>query len=361
MTWRRYWTTTLMAAAAVLAVLYAGILAIDPFGTLGLTPWIDRQPMARDKRFAVPALARNERFDSAVIGSSTARLLRPEFLDRAFGASFVNLSLDGSLLAEHARALAFFLAHHPRPKVVIVGMDPGTWCQEERQPGPPQRALPDLLYDDSHWNELPHLMNWSVLRQTGEQVLYLAGLTGEKWGKDGYTLGPQGGRYDAERAQRLLYPLGRDVRLPNPIAPGGELPADRSAWRYGNLTGWGAGMLASIPRETLTVVMFPPAHVVALSPPGSPADLRLAECKRRIVRLAACHANAHVVDFAFDSEITRRDGHFWDSTHVTLEIAERVQALLVEAVRRRGSRDDLYRYLDPAEVATGRSACDRPS
>ncbi|MCK6451069.1 MAG: hypothetical protein L6R19_09485 [Alphaproteobacteria bacterium] len=357
MTWRRYWTTTIAAAAVGLGLIYAAILVVDPFETVGLTPWFDRQPMGRDKRFALPALARHQRFDSAVIGSSTARLLRPGFLDQAFGASFVNLSLDGSLLAEHVRALAFFLAHHPRPKAVIVGMDPGSWCQEERQPGPRPRALPDLLYDDNRWNELPHLMSWSVLRQAGEQALYLAGLTGQRWGRDGYTLGPQGGRYDPVRAERLLYPLGRDVRLPNPIAPGGALPADRAAWRYGNLAAWGEQMLGSIPSATLTIVMFPPAHVVALSPPGSPADLRLAECKRRIAQMAACRPNAHVVDFAFDSDITRHDHNFWDSTHVTLEVAERVQAYLVEAVRRRAGRDDLFRYVDPAD----RSACGRRS
>ena len=344
------------ALGCVLAV-YAAILLIDPYDTVPFSPRLDREPIARDKRFALPGLARKPQFDSAIVGSSTMRLLRPSYLNEAFGAAFVNLSLEGSLLAEQWRGLAFFLRHHPRPKAVILGLDPATWCQAQLLPAPQPRPMPDRLYDDNRWRALPYLLSLQALQNAGTQLFYLAGLAEQKWGKDGYTAWPQSDLYDSARAERLLYPHGRDAPPDNPIAPKGDLPPDRAQWRYDNLAAWYEAMLDAVPPETLTIAMVPPAHRVALSLPGTPGDLRLQECKRRIAAMTACRAGAHVVDFAFDSNITRHDRNFWDPTHVTLEVAERVQALLVEAVRRRQGRADLVRYVDPAAFRADDARC----
>lgn len=357
MTWRRLWIAAAATVAGGLALVALAVALIDPLGNIGLLPGIDRQPMSRDKRFSTPGLARQARFDSLIIGTSTVRLLRPSYLGPALDASFANLSLDGSLPAEHVRSLRYFLKHHPRPKVLIAGIDPGLWCVEDVQPEPRRRAMPDLLYDDNRWNDVPHMLNWQVLRLTGEQLLYLVGASDLKWGKDGYTPWPQTNRYDPARAEALIYPRGRGVELENPIVPREPLLPDRRQWRYDNHAAWLQPLLALPPAETLKILMIPPAHRVSLSPPGSPGDLRLAECKRRIAVIAACAGVAHLVDFAFESDITRHDRNFWDPTHVTIEVAERVQTLLVEAVKTRRSRNDLYRSIELPGPILDRAVC----
>ena len=65
-----------------------------------------------------------------------------------------------------------------------------------------------------------------------------------------------------------------------------------------------------------------------------------------VVAVDARQRNAHVLDFAFDSALTRVDSDYLDQTHVTIAAAERFQAALVEAVRERHSRTDYYHYVD---------------
>ncbi len=75
---------------------------VDPFDTLPLSPPAERWPVATDARFSFPALARAARFDSAVFGTSTSRLLRPAVLDPAFGARFANLAMNDATVYEQA-------------------------------------------------------------------------------------------------------------------------------------------------------------------------------------------------------------------------------------------------------------------
>ncbi|MDT8873146.1 hypothetical protein RAA17_23800 [Komagataeibacter rhaeticus] len=45
-----------------------------------------RIPVTSNARYTMPALARDPRFDSVVLGTSTSRLMQPALLDRALGA-----------------------------------------------------------------------------------------------------------------------------------------------------------------------------------------------------------------------------------------------------------------------------------
>lgn len=344
MTWRRHATLVGIGVLGTLLGVMAWIALVDPYQVIPFSPPLDREPIARDKRLALPGLARKPAFDSAIIGSSTTRLLRPSYLNSAFGVALANLSIDGSVPSDHARMLALFLAHHPAPKLVIVGVDYGLWCHEDRFPPAKPHKLIDRLYDDAAWLSLTQMLNWDQLTETGEQFAYVLGLVPQKWGKDGYTAWPPPERYNAARAHQLIYP---DPPIAvHPLDPRHALPADRAAWRYDTLTAWHAPMMASLPPQTLKIVLFPPAHRQAFPPAGSPAAERVAECKRRVAEVAARLPNAHVLDFAFDSALTRVDSDYLDQTHVTIAAAERFQAALVEAVQKRKSRPDYYAYVD---------------
>ena len=71
----------------VVAVLYAFVVLVDPWGSLPLDLPLDRVPVTSNQRFAYPMLARSDAFDSAMFGTSTTRLLRPAALNPAFGVA----------------------------------------------------------------------------------------------------------------------------------------------------------------------------------------------------------------------------------------------------------------------------------
>src|SRR5271157_307881 len=125
--WRRFFQAMLGTAFAGAALLYAFIAIVDPWDTLPLSPPMARAPVSTNARFSFPALARSDQFDSAVIGTSTSRLLRPAELNPAFGAHFVNLSMNAATAYEQTRILDVFARAHPQAKVVILGLDVA-WC-----------------------------------------------------------------------------------------------------------------------------------------------------------------------------------------------------------------------------------------
>ncbi len=102
-------------AGALVSLVYLFIALVDPWGGLPLSPALPRVPVTTSARFAFPMLARDARFDSAVIGSSTARLLRPDRLNPLFGARFVNLAFDAATTHEATRLLHVFLQSRPAP------------------------------------------------------------------------------------------------------------------------------------------------------------------------------------------------------------------------------------------------------
>ena len=77
-------------------MLYALVVAVDPWGSLPVSLPLPRVPISGNARFSFPALARSPAFDAAIFGTSTARLLQPAQLDPLFGARFVNLAMNSA-------------------------------------------------------------------------------------------------------------------------------------------------------------------------------------------------------------------------------------------------------------------------
>src|SRR5580658_6736238 len=149
--WRRFFWLTVATAAGLVGVIYAFVVLVDPWGSL---PWslpLDRVPVTSNQRFAYPALARSAKFDSAVFGDSTSRLLRPAELNPPFGARFANLAMNDATPYEISRLLLVFAAAHPSARVVMIGVD-SSWCVtgdsfEQLTP----RAFPEWMYRSNRW------------------------------------------------------------------------------------------------------------------------------------------------------------------------------------------------------------------
>src|ERR1700761_9237412 len=118
--WRRFFRLFAGTAAAAVAVLYAFVVLVDPWGSLPINLPVDRVPVTSNQRFAYPVLARSPTFDSAIFGTSTSRLLRPSRLNPAFGARFANLAMNDATPYEMSQLMTVFAQAHPAAKMVLL-------------------------------------------------------------------------------------------------------------------------------------------------------------------------------------------------------------------------------------------------
>jgi hypothetical protein len=346
--WNRYLKVLAATALGAGLAVYGFILVVDGYDTVWFAPAFDREPVTSNQRFSFPALARKERFDSTIVGTSTARLLQPRQLDPLFGARFVNLSMNDATAWEEAQILAVFRRHHPRPRAVILGVD-AVWCQvgdDYRKLTP--RPFPAWMYDESRWNDLLNLFNLPALEETARQAAYLTGLRKPKYGKDGYTsFLPPDSAYDLARARFHLYGPGgpRPVARVAPPVPLGEAEARALAFPMHGLLD---AMFDGLPPETLKILVVMPYHRASQPAPGSREAAVWAECMRRLAARARRTENIHLVDFMIDSDITRHDENYWDPLHYREAVAARLTQAIGDAVRERRDRQGLYRYFGPS-------------
>ncbi len=345
--WRRFFKLFLGTTVGTLAALYAFVLIVDPYDTLPFSPGFERTAVSTNQRFSYPALAAKSGFDSAVIGTSTTRLLKPAELGGALGGRFVNLSMNSATAYEQSEIFRLFLAAHPKPRVVIFGIDV-SWCEAGAMPARfTFRPFPPWLYDSDPWNDALYLLNFSAIEQAGRQLATLTGLRETKYGHDGYrNFLPPPSEYDLTKARENLYGDGCPRPRRAGVPPKDGYDAYRQALKFPTHEYLG-GMVSRLPGDTIKVFLFVPYHHYTQAGPGTEDEARWDECKRRVVGLAAGHPNSHVLDFMFLSQITGVDTNYWDPLHYTTGISSRLSVMISTGVKERRGEDGLFRYLRP--------------
>jgi hypothetical protein len=330
--WRRFFWSAAGTAAAITAIIYGFVVLVDPFDTLPLSPPLDRAPVTSNQRFDYPALARSPRFDSAVFGSSTSRLLRPATLNLLFQARFANLAMNDATPYEQMRLAAVFLRAHQAAAHIIWGIDL-KWCETgDRIPKLTVRAFPGWMYGDDTWRGYTEMLNMFAVQEAGKQFGVLTKLKKEDQGRDGYTVFvPPDKLYDRARA---AYHLRED----GPSVPPGPRIGPPSAWRFSAFDDL-RSMLATLHGSADMILFFVPYNRVRLPPPGHPGAAVWAECKRRAVGIARDIGRIWVVDFMQPSTITNDDDNYWDSQHYRVGVAELVARDLAGAKQGDASAD----------------------
>ncbi|MFO1023741.1 MAG: hypothetical protein U1E70_01040 [Acetobacteraceae bacterium] len=337
--WRRFFWSAVGTAAGAVGVIFLFVALVDPWGVLPLSLPADRIPVTSNQRFAYPMLARSTRFDSAIIGTSTSRLLRPETLDKAFGAHFVNLAMNDATVLEMASIYDQFLRAHPAPKVVVVGLDV-RWCvtgddYEKLTP----RPFPAWMYEGSPWRGYAHLLNLYAVQEAGKAAGVLSGFKAPDQGADGYTrFVPPDAAYDRPRVQKKLQEYSVSI-------PSGARTGPPAGWRYPTQEVL-REMLDRLPPATLKVLYFVPYNRRMLPVPDTEVADVWAECKRRAAALAQAVPHTVVVDFLRRSPFTNDDDNYWDGMHTTVTAADRLVQDLIAAAR--GEPGDDYHVLSSA-------------
>jgi len=321
--WSRWF---LGAAVAVAGLLFAFIAALDPFGMRVHAGQAPQPIMDINQRFMYPQLVRSGRFDAAVVGTSTMRLLDPQVLSRGLDARFANLAMNAATPWEQTQMAQLFRAHVAAPKRLIWGIDT-TWCEadatdEGKRLTP--RPVPAWLSREVGWSDWPKLLNLTNLEIAGRLMAYRLGWSRERIRGDGYEVfTPPEASYDLARARGHIYASSGGA-IPDlaPLSPPATVaPAESAGWRFPALA-WLEASIAAFPKATQVMLVLPPAHLAAYPREGSAAGQRYARCKADIAALAHRHG-AVLVDYAHASPITTQDANYWDPLHFRLAIAAR--------------------------------------
>ncbi|HYY83964.1 MAG TPA: hypothetical protein VE686_05630 [Beijerinckiaceae bacterium] len=341
-TWRRFVAAFAIAALTSAAALWLFVVWLDPYG-LRTRPGRPPTPiMDLNQRFMYPQLARSGRFDAAVFGTSTVRLLDPTTLDRLFGARFANFGLNAGTPWEQVQLARLFLRQVPRLKMVIFGLD-STWCAADADaPGKRLtfRAFPEWLYDDDDTGDVLHVFTARALEIAARVALHRLDLMPERIRGDGYEVFvPPDARYDLTRARAHLREPGRVGEEAVATSAEGAAPTSFPALR------WLDDLLGELPAGTNVILVFPPVHIAAQPASGSSAAMRDQACKDEVAALGT-RRGAAVVDFRVPSEVTTNDANYWDRLHFRVGIAERfASALKVAHDTARGDDSGFYRVL----------------
>jgi hypothetical protein len=344
--WRRFFRLAAGSALLAVAIVYAFVVLVDPFDMLPLSPPADRVPVASNARFAFPSLARSPRFDSAVFGTSTSRLLRPAVLNAEFDARFANLAMNAATAYEQTHLMAVFRTAHPEARVVVVGLDlaycmPGA---DELQFTP--REFPRWMYEGGRWRGYGQMFNLYAVQEAGQELGVLTGLKRQVYGNDGYTsFVPPDSAYDPAR-------VAMHLRDEPPYVPPGAHDGDPATWRYIGVERLEAELAAFAP-GTRKILFFVPYNRHLMPPDDSTDAVIWQECKRRVAALVRRVPNALAVDFMRPSPITRVDDNYWDGAHTRVGIADRIVRDLAAAER--GDESSDYAILD----GSGRASAQR--
>jgi hypothetical protein len=343
--WRRFFGLAVGTAAILAVVIFVFVALVDPFDTLPLSPPADRMPVATNARFSFPALARSDRFDSAIFGTSTSRLLRPAVLNTEFGAHFANLAMNDATIYEQSRLLSVFAQAHPVAKVVMVGLDVRNCVTGETYDKLTLRPFPEWMYGDNPWVGYRESFNLYAVQEAGQLLGILIGIKDPVYGRDGYTsFVPPDSEYDPARVAMHLREAGPDV-------PPGARSGEPATWRYPAIEQLHDD-LSRLAESTRKILFFVPYNHVLLQPASSSGALVWNECKRRIAKLATQIPNTLAVDFMLPSPITLADDNYWDALHYRVAIADRIAHDLATAEHGEASAD--YRLLSAGPESASR-------
>ena len=313
--WGRWLGVFLGALALGAALIFALVLAIDPYdsgrvGILGIRGVDDASP-----RTANASRASDPQFDSAVIGNSTGQLLKPSELSGLTGKRFVQLTVPGTGPPEQLAIIDFFMRQHRQVGAMVVVTD-ASWCQ--RDPGlPMQHPFPFWLYGDSTLDYVGRLFSTRALRLGLRRVMVGLGLRPRST-PDGYW------DYEKEGPAELAPVIAsHDDGGPAPPQVSENFPAVALL----------AGVIGKLAPDVPVVLLVPPSFASTLPRPGTLAAAEAQACNAALRKLVADRPRSNFINYRVDNELTRDRANFMDLGHYRAAIARRMEQGIADSVK----------------------------
>jgi len=313
--WGRWLLAFLGAIAFGSAVIFALVLAVDPYdsgrvGILRIRGVDDASP-----RTANASRARDPQFDSAVIGNSTGQLLKPAELSALTSLNFVQLTVPGTGPREQLAIMDFFVRQHARPGALVIVTD-SSWCQ--RDPALPlQHPFPFWLYGESSLEYVGRLFSTRALRLGSRRLMVAFGMR-PRSAPDGYW------DYEAQ-GPRDFQPV---------IGPGDNSgPAPPQVSQYFPAIELLDGTIKRLPLDVPVVLVVPPSYYAVLPAPGTRAAAEEQACASALAKLVAGRPHSNFLYYRIANALTHDRANFMDFGHYRAIIARRVEQGIADSIR----------------------------
>lgn len=313
--WRRCLVACLGALGVSALLLLGALILIDPYdsgrGWLGIDGVDDR-----DTHTATASRARDARFDSAIIGNSTAQLLNPVDLSQSTGLRFVQLYLTGGSPREQLAVLDFFLRHHPRVGALVFVTDP-FWCAHRRAETRPG-DFPYWLYGTGTLSWAARLMSRDSIEHAFQRISI---------GLDLRQRNPPDGFFSYED----IWPPGQFREINRPRDP---VPVDAEADRnfFPEITELDAA-IKKLPADVAVVVVVPPTLASTVARPGTAAAAEREACNAALAKTVAGRPRSNFLNYRVDNSQTRDQANFADFIHYRPSLAGQMTSGIAESIR----------------------------
>lgn len=344
MNWNKFWPRTIGLTLTLMLAIYILIILVDPYDSFSISIPAERVPIVTNQRFSYPAIAKDDSFDSLIIGTSTTRLLNPDILDLEFNTKFANLSMNSATAYEQYKIYDLFRRNHASIKYMVIGVD-GVWCGTRQNPDKYTfRPFPPWLYDDNKWNDFLYMFNDKGLENSVRLIEYWAGKREPKYAINGYSnFLDDDSQYDLKKAVNNLYGNSRKKKefTEKYMASKNALVTDNEINYTFPIHDLMGDILRTLDKDTIKIILFVPYHYKNIY--GRVEHYE--QCKSEISKLSSNFENIHLVDFMFFSDITTKDSNYWDSLHYRLDIAEQIPSLIFQTIKYRKGIDNKTKYI----------------
>lgn len=253
-----------------------------------------------------PGMAKNFDYDSVILGSSMTVNFNTDIFMETMGLNTVKLSYNGAYPKDIDNIMAVVQNSHNQVKEIFLGIDIYTY---KAKPGITAYGIPQYLYDDSPWNDLPYLLNKDVLLD-----YILKSILTEQ---NGTPLNEIYSTWDYVICSKesVLAAYSAPERFPEP------LPEDVYISNIeDNMNTYILPYIESMP-ETQFTVFFPPYSVLYWYTRSAEGSLK-AEIfgEKRIMEMLLSHPNVSVYYFQNLYDFITDLDHYSDYTHYTHEM-----------------------------------------
>ena len=308
--WRTWIAITLSAGLSATALLWVAVVLIDPYssGRFALTQRIDLA--TENARLADAGLVRDQQFDGAIFGDSTAVAIDPRVVAQGTGWSIAQLAFPASVENMLTIAAAFERFHPDRPTLEIFTLR-DRWCETAVLSSP--LPFPGWLYDPDNRPYLARILSTDAVETAFLRLRIWLGIARPKVRADGY---------------RPLMLVPAPANLFQTLRPAGGPSPDQPFPSIDLLAAHVAGLAAN--RSVLFV--FVPSYVSLLPVAGSTAERRLAACKQRVRQIAASRPGTGYLDLLTENPATTLIDNFVDPVHFNIKAAPQVAAAISRTI-----------------------------
>jgi hypothetical protein len=294
--WRNWLIIVLSLGAIASIALWLAVVLIDPFSTgrFALAQRIDIT--TTNSRLADVAVARDKRFNGAILGDSVSITLDPRSVARGSDWRLAQLGIYAADVSEVVTVANEFEREHRVGRTLEIFVLSHRWCGDNISALKGNIPFPYWLYDTSNAVYLSRLLSPEAVSLSLMRLKIWLGKARPELRDDGYL--------DRVFVQTIAeIPAHRPVEGPSPAAP---FPAIDALIAH----------IAALPDNRAVAIVFAPLYVGTLPVAGSAAKSRLDACKQRMRDVAARRPHAAYLDLMTENSLTRESANYFDPLHL---------------------------------------------